>query len=653
MKKLIIFISVIFCLGFFANFIDARSLEISDLLQLTKFSVVELAPDESKALYIASGNIWICNLIQAKKTISPINYKLGAGTLAHWAADSKTMVFIKQQEKINQLFLYNFSSDFPEIPTFSCLTNVRQNIEDFEFSPDGQRIAFLMQDQSAEISSNNPKIQVFQEMPELRTRNLWLLDLASKSIQKITSLNAYIINFDWAPDGKKIVISQKPDLSRKAAMLTRLSLVNLETNKITDLMPAVSTANLPYTFPKWTPDNRYIYFYTLNAPKDYWRGSIGIAFYDVVKKQVIEFPEAGERRITKIYGYNPKTKNLYYLVEQGFGYNLFALNFLTGKTQAITTGNSIYENFSIAPSFKKTVFSFEDATHPPALYVSNFPFLKPQKITTFNDYLNDVSLGKTEVINWRAEDRTQIEGLLVKPVNFDPSKKYPLLVVIHGGPANSFSNRFLNCRYSFPPQLYAAKNYLVLLANPRGSTSYSNKFRIALNSNWGEIDYADIMSGVDHLTKKLNIVDINKMGVAGWSYGGYLTGVIITKTNCFKAASIGAGITDLFSLYGTIDIPDWLISYFGNPPFIDPKLFLFASPVYRAERIQTPVLIIHGAKDLRVPASQGKELFRALDFQNKPVQFVIYPFEEHGFKDPDAIRDVIQRNLDWFEKYLR
>jgi len=261
--------------------------------------------------------------------------------------------------------------------------------------------------------------------------------------------------------------------------------------------------------------------------------------------------------------------------------------------------------------------------------------------------------GRTDIISWKSKDnKYTIEGLVTWPVNYQKGRKYPLILNIHGGPAGVFNQSYTGTGAVFPIQYFADQGYIVLRPNPRGSGGYGADFRFANKSDWGFGDYDDIIAGVDKLvTDKAAHPD--SLCVTGWSYGGYMTSMIITKTNRFKAAMVGAGVTDLVSMTNTSDIPGFLPDYFEGEMWDRTDVYLKHSAMGAVKNIKTPTLVLHGANDLRVPISQGQELYGALKRMGVPTEMIIYPRTQHGPEEPKFIQDMGERIISWFNKYLR
>ena len=261
-------------------------------------------------------------------------------------------------------------------------------------------------------------------------------------------------------------------------------------------------------------------------------------------------------------------------------------------------------------------------------------------------------MGRTEVVQWKSTDGKTIEGLLTYPVSYRAGTRVPLLVIVHGGPTGVFVRSFTGVPSPYLVAGFASRGYAVLRCNVRGSSGYGRDFRYANKADWGGGDYRDIMSGVDALIAK-GMADPDRMGVMGWSYGGYMTSWIITQTKRFKAASVGAGVTNLMSFTGTADIPSFIPDYFGGDYWDVFDRWRSHSAMFNVKGVSTPTLIQHGDADLRVPISQGYEFYNALKRQNVPVKMVVYPRQPHGIQEPKMMLDAMQRNLDWFDHWIQ
>jgi dipeptidyl aminopeptidase/acylaminoacyl peptidase len=296
-------------------------------------------------------------------------------------------------------------------------------------------------------------------------------------------------------------------------------------------------------------------------------------------------------------------------------------------------------------------FVLESPDEPPEAFQMSWPNPAPVSVSAANIDLPKLPIGETQRIRWKSKDGLTIEGLLTLPVGYESGKRYPLVVIIHGGPMGWFNENFIGSPDIYPLASFAARGYAILRPNIRGSGGYGQKFRFANLNDWGGKDYEDLMAGVDHLIA-LGLADPERLAIMGWSYGGYMTSWAITQTSRFKAAVVGAGPTNLWSCAGSMDIQGFLPDYFSAEPWDNLDVYLKHSPMYYVKGVTTPTLILHGEADLRVPVSQGFELYNALKRQGVTTQMVVYPRMGHGPSEPEFELDIMRRHLDWLAKYL-
>ena len=287
---------------------------------------------------------------------------------------------------------------------------------------------------------------------------------------------------------------------------------------------------------------------------------------------------------------------------------------------------------------------------PGEVHITDQAFGTFRKITDTNPQAEKFALGETEVVTWKSTDGMEVEGVLLKPVGYKAGTRYPMLVVAHGGPAGAYIDNYRVGGLE-GGQLWAGQGWAVLYPNPRGSTNYGEKFLKANVNDWGGGDYRDIMTGVDAMVER-GIADPERLAHIGWSYGGYMTAWVITQTSRFKAAMVGAGLTNMWSMYGTNDIPSVLIGYFGG--IVNPEtlpLYMERSAMTHIDKVVTPTLILHGANDERVSVGQALELYRGLKDRGKTTELVFYPREGHGISEYYHQKDRLTRIQDWVTRY--
>jgi dipeptidyl aminopeptidase/acylaminoacyl peptidase len=286
---------------------------------------------------------------------------------------------------------------------------------------------------------------------------------------------------------------------------------------------------------------------------------------------------------------------------------------------------------------------------PPEVYVGE---LKPGSQLTQVSHVNDTlkpAWGKVESVKW-TNDGFHIQGWLMLPAHFDPAKKYPLIVMVHGGPSAAVLPRWPGAGFGGAP--LSAMDYFVLEPNPRGSYGEGEAFTQANRKDFGYGDLKDILAGVDAVEKKYPSVDDSRLGLTGWSYGGFMTMFGVTQTQRFHAAVAGAGIANWQSYYGENSIDQWMLPFFGASVYDDPAVYAKSSAIDFIRKAKTPTLVVVGDRDGECPAPQSFEFWHALKDEGVPTELVVYPNEGHGFRNPEHRIDVLERTLDWFDHYL-
>jgi dipeptidyl aminopeptidase/acylaminoacyl peptidase len=301
---------------------------------------------------------------------------------------------------------------------------------------------------------------------------------------------------------------------------------------------------------------------------------------------------------------------------------------------------------SISADGQRLALLLEDATHPAEVWACQADGTDLRQLTDTHPELDGLGLGATELVRWRSRDGMEIEGIVVKPAEFQSGRKYPLVVRPHGGPHGVIRQNF-NAEY----QVFASHGYVVFAPNFRGSRAYGQAFIDGDRGNLGGGDYLDLMSGVDHLIGE-GYVDPERLTITGTSYGGFMTTWTVGHTDRFKAAVAGAPVVNAQSMFGTTDIPRWVVWEYLGYPWERPDLIRTYSPISYVQNVTTPTMIWHGEDDIRVPLSQGLEFYNSLRMLGVPTEMVIYPGEQHGLDRPIHQIDQIQRTLDWFARYI-
>jgi len=314
--------------------------------------------------------------------------------------------------------------------------------------------------------------------------------------------------------------------------------------------------------------------------------------------------------------------------------------------ERLITGSQIIYGFEIGKD--GTIAALITKPHlPPEVFI--YSKGKLEQLSHANEkLLSEVRFGAVEEVRFKSKDGTEIEAFVVKPPAFDPSFRYPALLRIHGGPVSQYDYGF-----HFLAQLFAAHGYVVVLPNPRGSSGYGQDFSLAIWSSWGEKDYEDVMASVDYIIEQ-GYADPDRLGVGGWSYGGILTNCVIVKTGRFKAAISGAGNALYVTNYGHDQYQRWWEYEVGLPwKKENREIWDKLSPFNYVENVTTPTLLVGGEKDWNVPIINAEQLYQALKRLGRTTQLVVYPGEHHGIQTPSFIKDLYERYLDWYDKYVK
>lgn len=566
-----------------------------------------------------------------------------------WSPDGKWIAFTStRKDNKSNIFLMRVGGGEAEM-----ITDVKSGVSDFEWSPDGKWIAFTMTDAKTDDEEKNDKARNdFRWVDEnIKMSRLYVMPVAKDSNgkrdpRKLTGDNRSVTGFDWSPDGSRIAFSHVSDPRADFWPTSDISLVDVASGAVT---PFAATAAAE-TNPVFSPDGKSIAM-SVSDGAVRWAQSNLIHIAPAAGGAAKAMPMSLDGQ-PGLVGWSEDGTKLYFVEGKGVATGLYQIDVVAEKITEPLPGSALLTGVSISP--KGDIFAVvgQGASQPPAVFVGKLTDSGPVKVSTANDDVAKMAVGKTEVVKWKSKDGREIEGLLTYPNNYTAGTKMPLIVNIHGGPAGVFNQSFIGGRGVYPLATFASRGYAILRPNPRGSSGYGTEFRRANIKDWGVGDYEDIMSGVDHVIT-MGVADPDRLGVMGWSYGGYMTSTIITKTTRFKAASAGAPVTNMMSFNGTADIPSFIPDYFESEFWDKPEIYAKHSAMFNIKNAKTPTLIQHGDADVRVPISQGYELYNALKRQGVPTRMIVLPRQPHGPTEPKMQLAAMQANLEWFEKYLK
>ena len=550
------------------------------------------------------------------------------------------------------------------------LTKSETDVDEFQWTKDGKWIVFTAAEPPNKAGKARKERYSSYDVVEkdYEQHQLWGVD-ADAAIKALQPQSAMQLTSDPALTIKSFAISGQSDRVAFSAGHNPLLAFNMDEDiylmdlpRAAGVSPGTVTKIValpgPDRAPMFSLDGRQLAFVTSLGQPKFFYANTHIALVDiatVVKKPATT--AADVRDLTQSFDEDPDAigwvpGGLYFAATQKMTAKLFQLDGSSWQIQPVSTDDRlIIDEASVTPDGAAIAFTADDAIHLTELYISSAKSFAPKKLTDQTAQVSAWKLGSVEVVSWKSKDGTVIEGVLHKPADYDPKRKYPLLVKIHGGPTGVSQPRFLPNDYAYPVQAFLEKGALVLEPNYRGSAGYGAKFRALNVRNLGVGDMWDVMSGVDSLIAK-GMVDPNKLAAMGWSQGGYISAFLTTHTDRFKAISVGAGISDWTTYYVSTDITPFTPQYLGATPWDDPQIYAKTSPITTIRQAKTPTLIQHGSADHRVPVPDAFELYRGLLDQHVDARLILYTGFGHGIDKPKSALALVQANLDWFSHYV-
>jgi dipeptidyl aminopeptidase/acylaminoacyl peptidase len=635
-----------------------RAPTIDDLLKVTSVGGVQISPDGRYIVYAVTEtdfqqdayvtHAWLANTATGETFQLTRGDKSASG--GQWSPDSKWLAFTSSRvgEK-SQLFVIR-----PDGGEAQQLTKAETGVGSFAWSPDGRRIAFTAGEPPPPAAKERKDYLGDFEIvrKEYSYTHIWTFDVAEAmtapvaGTQRTRGKDFSVGNFSWSPDGNTIAFSAtiNPDLIQGAT--ADIYLLSLADNAVKTLVSQPG----PDTGPRWSPDGTEIVFSTYLGNPKYYASNSRLAIV----------PAAGgkPRSLTDGFDEQPgfvawNADGIYFSGSQKTASHLFRVEPRTARIVRISSPESLMAgSFSLTRDGRRVAFSASSPTTLNEVYLADIQNFAPRALTKSTEQAQAFVLGAREVISWKSQDGTVIEGVLIKPADFEPAKKYPLLCIIHGGPTGIDRPALLapDARY-YPADIWAARGALILKVNYRGSAGYGEKFRMLNIRNLGVGDAWDVISGVDFLVAK-GWVDPKRVGCMGWSQGGYISAFLTTSSDRFAAISVGAGISNWATYYYNTDITPFTINYLGGDPVDDPAIYAKTSPMTYIKSARTPTLIQHGELDRRVPIPNAYELRQGLVDRGVKVEMVVYKGFGHPITKPKAMRAVMQHNLAWFNHYL-
>jgi dipeptidyl aminopeptidase/acylaminoacyl peptidase len=630
---------------------------VDDLFAVKSIGAGQISPDGRWLAYMIRdvdfkqdtyiSHIWLANVATGETFQLTRGDKSCSG--ATWSPDSSRLAFVSSRGGDKpQIYIIN-----PAGGEAQLLTKSETGVGGFDWSPDGKTIAFTAPEPTPKaLKDRKDQYGDFEVVRgEYEFQHLWTFDVAAAlrepqaGVQRTKGRNFSVDDFEWSPDGRRIAFGAtvNPDLIQSGT--SDIYVLALEGDKVAKIVDQPG----PDSSPRWSPDGQSILFQSaLGDPK---------SFAGLSRLAVVAAEGGAVRPLTKGFDEDASAvawneEGIFFSANLKSAGHLFRLDPSSlAVTRVSGPDDFIGMAFSMSRDGKTIAFLTASPTSLPEIGVSGRPFV-PRILTRMTDQVRDFILGTREVISWKSKDGEAIEGVLIKPADFDPAKKYALFCVIHGGPTGVDRPILFSpdARY-YPSDIWAARGALILKVNYRGSMAYGERFRRLNYRNLGVGDAWDVLSGVDFLVKK-GWVDPSRIGCMGWSQGGYISAFLTTSTTRFKAISVGAGISNWATYYYNTDITPFCPQYLGADPVVDPQIYLKTSPMTYIKGARTPTLIQHGELDRRVPIPNAYELRQGLVDRGVPVEMVVYKGFGHGISKPKAQKAVMEHNLAWFGHYI-
>ena len=518
-----------------------------------------------------------------------------------------------------------------------------------QFSRDGKYLVFTEQSQRADKKEWDERVKRkddgYYAEQKLTYTHIWVYDLAAKAKKQITSGTTDNTGPAFSPDAKWIAFSSNRS-GKTVRDANHSNNSDLFIVSATGGEPRQLTSNRgPDNGPAWSPDGQTIAY----ASSDRINSSA-----DQMDLKVVPVAGGQPRNLTADLDYSISNiewskdgKFLYFVAAEGLTSKLYKVAAAGGKPTQVSLGDGyVVSDFTATDDGSKWLVTGATIDDGSVVYLTSSDGAQPKRVFEDHDSMNEFNTAKSQTLTWKGADNWDIEGVLTYPLGYEPGKKYPLILQVHGGPFGRYAATF-----NTGAQIWAARGYAVLQGNPRGSSGRTFAFGAANQNDWGGKDFVDIMKGVDHVVA-MGVADTARMAVMGGSYGGFMTFWTVTQTPRFKAAIGHAGISDWYSFFGQTDIPNLLEFGFGGLPSASKATYEKWSPIEYASKVTTPLLITHGENDTRVPIPQADEYYRLLKKLGKTVEFLRYPREGHGITEPMHRLHLDQEQAKWFDQYV-
>lgn len=640
-----------------------RSLTVDDYFRILTVDEPQISPDGKWVAYTvttsdiekdeSTSRIWMVPAAGGEPV--PMTTKEKSASQPRWSPDGKFLSFLAApKDGKDQVWTL-----FREGGEAVQLTDTAQDVGGYEWSPDAKRVVLVLQDptpeelavKKGEEKKKNPPPWVVTRRQfkkdyvgylDSRRTHLYSFDVASKTMTQITSGDYDDSEPDWSPDGQHIAFTSNRTADPDSNYNSDIWVVAADNTDRGQSLLQITTNPGPDTSPDWSPDGDLIAYSSATDTDAIIYATNHLAIASAKGGRATVLTQELDRNI-----FNPRFSHdgravLAAIEDSGEQY-LASVPIDGGAITHAVGGHLQVGAFDVAAGRVAAIVS---KPHLPAeVFLLDNEGLR--RLTHTNDeVMATLRLGEVENVHFTSRDGTEIEGFIIKPPGFEKGVRYPLVLRIHGGPMSQYDFGF-----RFEGQLFAGAGYVVVLPNPRGSQGYGQDFCTAIWQGWGGVDFDDVMGAVDDAIER-GYADPERLAVGGWSYGGILTDHVITKTDRFKAAYTGASAALYITNYGHDEYQRWW-EYELGLPWENPDLYRKMSPYFQVDKVVTPTLIVGGEQDWNVPIINSEQLYQALKRLGVTTELVVYPGEGHVFETPSYNKDLYQRVLAWFGKFVK